>query len=198
MPPPNHKELSMNAVVQPRLFWSKHQRRRYREIAEILTRHGLGALVTHLGLEHYLNLTQRLLRGSQPTHNGRSPAEHLRIALEELGPTFIKVGQLLSTRPDLLPPDYIDQLKQLQDNVPAVPWPEIEPLIEAELGQPVIKRFASFETTPLASASLGQVYAATLHTGEEVVVKVQRPGIEPIIETDLEILIDSVDPNFRF
>ncbi|MEZ4661280.1 MAG: AarF/UbiB family protein [Caldilineaceae bacterium] len=169
---------------------SKQRRQRYREIAEIMARHGFGALVAHWGLERYFELPQKWWSGQQTAHNGHTPAEHLRLALEELGPTFIKVGQLLSTRPDLLPPRYIAELKQLQDNVPPAPWAKIEPLIETELGRPVLDCFAAFETTPMAAASLGQVYVATLPTGEEVVAKVQRPGIEPVIETDLEIFMD--------
>jgi ubiquinone biosynthesis protein len=179
----------MNAMDWQVLFWSKRHRRRQREIAETLARHGLGALVHQLGLDRYLARPWRWLRRIGAGQAEESPAQHLRLALEELGPTFVKLGQLLSTRPDLLPPAYIAQLKQLQDNVPPVAWAEIEPVITAELGRAPNECFASIDSTPLASASLGQVHAATLPDGHDVVVKVQRPGIEPQIETDLDILL---------
>jgi len=110
------------------------------------------------------------------------------MALEELGPTFIKFGQILSTRPDLLPPAYIKELARLQDTVPPAPWDRIREVIEEELKAPLEKVFSSFEPEPIAAASLAQVHRATLPSGERVVVKVQRPGIEIIIEKDLEIL----------
>ncbi len=114
----------------------------------------------------------------------------LRRALEELGPTFIKFGQILSTRPDVLPPEFIEELSKLQDAVPPAPTPLILAAIEAELGRPPHAIFATFDETPLAAASLAQVHPATLPDGTEVVVKVQRPDIRPQIETDLEILMD--------
>jgi len=178
----------MNPFGQSGLFWSKRHRHRNREIAEILTRHGLGALVAQLGLVRYLTLPRRLWY-KEEQHPESAPGRHLRLAFEELGPTFIKLGQLLSTRPDLLPPDTIAELKLLQDRVPPVPWADIHAVLEAELGQPVTTCFATIEKTPLASASLAQVHAATLADGSRIVVKVQRPQIEPLIETDLEILI---------
>jgi ubiquinone biosynthesis protein len=162
---------------------------RYREIIQTFARHGFAALIAQLQLNRRLNLPRGLLR-RQPPANEATPAEHLRLALEELGPTFIKLGQLLSTRPDLIPPDYIAELRYLQDDVRPVPWAEIKPLIEAELGQPISRCFATFETTPLAAASLAQVHAATLFNGRQVVAKVQRPQLESTIDTDLEILYD--------
>lgn len=178
----------MNPFGHTSLFWSKRHRRRSREIAEILTRHGLGALVAQLGLVRYLDWSRRLLhRRENRTHN--SPGRHLRLAFEELGPTFIKLGQLLSTRPDLLPPETISELKLLQDQVPPAPWANVQPWLEAEVGRPLATCFATIESIPLAAASLAQVYGATLTDGSQVVVKVQRPQIEPLIETDLEILL---------
>jgi ubiquinone biosynthesis protein len=114
----------------------------------------------------------------------------VRLALEELGPTFIKFGQILSTRPDLLPPTYITELSRLQDRVPPVPLETIKDVIEEELGQPVEQLFASFDPIPIAAASLAQVHGAVLPDGREVVVKVQRPNIQQTIRLDLDILHD--------
>ena len=112
----------------------------------------------------------------------------LRKALEELGPVFIKFGQMLSTRRDLLPTDIADELAKLQDNVPPFPQQQSIDIIEKGLGKPVAELFASFEARPMASASVAQVHAATLHSGEQVVAKVIRPDIEPIIRQDLALM----------
>ena len=163
--------------------------RRYGQIAEVFTRHGFGAIVAQLGLNRYLNLPQRLL-SREPPPTGVTAAQHLRLALEELGSTFVKLGQILSTRPDLLPPDFITELSKLQDEVPPGPWEPIQALIEEELGAPLGEFFMAFDPTPIAAASLAQVYAALLHDGQHVVVKAQRPGIERVVKTDLEIIQD--------
>ena len=112
----------------------------------------------------------------------------LRRALEELGPVFIKFGQMLSTRRDLLPGDIADELAKLQDDVPAFPQQQSVAIIEQALGKPVEELFAGFEAAPMASASVAQVHAATLHSGEEVVVKVVRPDIEPVIRQDIALM----------
>lgn len=172
------------------LFLKPRQLNRYRQIAEVMARHGFGAIISELGLEGALSLPLRLLRRQQPTATRRSAAIHLRLALEELGPTFIKVGQIASTRPELLPQAYIEELSRLQDDVPPSPWSEVQPLIEQELGSPLEDVFLAFDPTPMASASLAMVYAALLPDHTQVVVKVQRPNIERVIETDLAILHD--------
>ncbi|MEA3280367.1 MAG: AarF/ABC1/UbiB kinase family protein, partial [Thermodesulfobacteriota bacterium] len=117
-----------------------------------------------------------------------SRAERVRLAFEELGPTFIKLGQILSTRPDLVPVDFINELSKLQDMVPPFPFDEASEIIKVELGAAPEELFASIDKTPMASASIGQVYRAELKDGEDVAVKVQRPGIKKIIEVDLEIM----------
>jgi ubiquinone biosynthesis protein len=164
--------------------------RRYRQIAEVLTRHGFGALVTQLGLGQQLDLPRRLLRQKPPEYGQLTPAEHTRLALEELGPTFIKVGQLLSTRSDLLPPSFISELSRLQDDVPPVSFEQAKAVVEDELDAPIDQIFKTFEERPIAAASLGQVHGATLANGEDVVVKIQRPNIEQVINLDLDILLD--------
>jgi ubiquinone biosynthesis protein len=111
------------------------------------------------------------------------------MVMEELGPTFVKLGQILSTRPDLISVEFIQELSKLQDNVPPFPYTEARQIIESELGRPLEDIFQHFEDTPLAAASIGQVHRAQLKDGEEVVIKVQRPGIRKTIEVDLEIML---------
>ncbi|AFZ24862.1 putative unusual protein kinase [Cylindrospermum stagnale PCC 7417] len=112
----------------------------------------------------------------------------IRTTLLELGPTFIKIGQLFSTRADIFPGEYVEELAKLQDKVPAFSYEQVEAIIEQELGKKLPELFQSFEPIPLAAASLGQVHKAVLHTGESVVVKVQRPGLKKLFEIDLQIL----------
>lgn len=163
---------------------------RYRQIAEVLIGHGFGAVLAQLGLDARLDLPRRLLRRKREGGNGHSPAEHARLALEELGPTFVKLGQILSTRPDLLPPAFLVELSRLQDDVPPAPWDKIRAVVEAELGDSLDTLFTQFNPTPIAAASLAQVHAATLPDGQAVVVKIQRPNIENTINLDLDILHD--------
>jgi ubiquinone biosynthesis protein len=164
--------------------------RRYRQIAEVLVRHGFGAIVAQLGLDRALDLRQRLAPQPEVPVTRKTAAVHLREALEELGPTFIKLGQIGSTRPDFFPPEFIDELSCLQDSVPPAPWEEALAVIVKELGRPLDELFLVVDPTPIASASLGQVYAALLPDRTEVIIKVQRPDIEKTIETDLAILAD--------
>jgi ubiquinone biosynthesis protein len=161
--------------------------RRQRQIADVLVRHGLGYLLDSLGLEHLRSL-ERGVRRLEPLPSTPSPPERLRLALEELGPTFIKIGQLVSTRPDLLPPEYRLELVKLQDGAPHLPVEVVRDTIEVELGRGVESIFGSFEFEPIAAASIGQAHAATLTDGTEVVVKVRRPGAIEQVEQDLEIL----------
>ncbi|MFB6188123.1 MAG: ABC1 kinase family protein, partial [Halobacteriaceae archaeon] len=116
----------------------------------------------------------------------RQRARRLISSLLTLGPTFVKLGQLLSTRPDILPPEYIDVLTELQDRVPPAAWEDTKPVLENEIG-PVDQQFDEFDTDPISGASLGQVYKATLD-GDQVAVKVRRPGVEALVEADLRVL----------
>ncbi|HHW15600.1 MAG TPA: AarF/ABC1/UbiB kinase family protein, partial [Firmicutes bacterium] len=136
-----------------------------------------------------LALPARILRRAEASDRLTAPSR-VRLVLESLGPTFIKLGQLLSTRPDLIPPEYLQELAKLQDQVPPVPPEEIRALVTRELGRPLAEVFADFTDHPLASASVAQVHRASLKGGEQVVVKAQRPGIEEVIRVDLEILAE--------
>ncbi len=160
--------------------------RRYRQIAEVLSRHGFGYLLTLIGLDRFS--PARLRHGDTNGEIPLSPAQHLRIALEELGPTFIKLGQLFSTRPDILPPDYLKELSKLQDDAPPFSSKLARERIEEEIGKPIEEIFEFFEMQPIAAASIGQAHAARLFDGTEVVIKVRRPGVVRQIEEDLEIL----------
>ncbi len=114
--------------------------------------------------------------------------ERVRMSFEKLGPTFVKLGQLLATRPDLIPPEFSEEFKKLHDQVPGVAFSEIEKMLMAHFGAPVGEIFSKFDETPMAAASIAQVHRARLKDGSEVVVKVQRPGIENVIQDDLQIL----------
>ncbi|MCR2792419.1 AarF/UbiB family protein [Microbacterium sp. zg.Y625] len=160
---------------------------RYQEIADTLARHGLGFLAGELGITRFLPSRRRAAAGTPPAPPADAPTQ-LRLVLEDLGPTFIKLGQLLSTRTDLLPPAYITELSKLQDAGPAVPAERIRETVHQELGSDPEELFASFDWTPMASASIGQVHAATLGDGTPVVVKVRRPEVVRQVQDDLEII----------
>ena len=160
---------------------------RYRQIASALARHGLGYLVGVFGLERFLPFHRGLL-GHPRRDEPYTRPEHVRMALEDMGATFVKLGQILSTRADLLPPDYQAELAKLQDSAKPLASGEVEEVVAQELGGPMRSPFASFDPTPLASASIGQAHVATLTDGTEVVVKVRRPGVVEQIEEDLDIL----------
>ncbi len=161
---------------------------RAREIAEILVKNGLGFVVEQLGLTRFLSRWRRRRVEAASEASALLVSERVRRTLEELGPTFIKLGQVLSGRADLLPEEYIRELTKLLDAAPPVPTEQIVACIEDELGAPVSELFASFELEPIASASIGQVHRATLPDGQEVVAKVQRPGVERTVTADLDLL----------
>ena len=156
--------------------------KRYKDIAWLLVKHGRSDLVRAAGIEGVL--------GDDSAQPPEVVAEAKSLAddLERLGPTFVKLGQVLSTRPDLLPPPYLTALARLQDKVEPFPFPEVERIVAEELGVRISKAFAEFEPTPLAAASLGQVHRAQLRSGRRVAVKVQRPGVREQIVQDLEVL----------
>lgn len=160
---------------------------RYRQIAEVLARHGLGYFIGVAGLGSWVPLHHGLIGHARRDEPYASP-EHVRLVLEQLGPTYVKLGQVLSTRPDLLPAGYRRELAKLQDAVAPVDGAVIAELIERELGAAPTEIFSSFDLEPLASASLGQAHAATLFDGTEVVVKVRRPEVVEQVEADLEVL----------
>ncbi len=160
------------------------------QIVSTFTRHGLGFLLT--GLSEHRALPRQGLSEifKRATHR---QAAQLCTALVELGPTFVKMGQALSARSDLLPEAYVDELSKLLDEVPPTAFTRMEAVLTAELGHETADLFAAFDPTPLASASIGQVYAATLKSGDEVVVKIIRPGALDMFERDLEVLHDIAD-----
>lgn len=163
--------------------------KRYRQIARILIRNGFGSLIQGVGLTDLLAIPSRWFAGSTPV-TPLSTFERIRKTVEELGPTFIKIGQVGSLRPDLLPPGLVKEFEKLQDRVPPFEFADVERIVEEELGEPLDELFAAFDKESLAAASIGQVHKAKLHNGRVVAVKVQRPGIAQNIQTDLEILAD--------
>jgi len=163
---------------------------RVRHVTQILVRNGLGFMVEQVGLDRFAPRIVRHRAQRADKAMGRlTVPERVRRTLEELGTTFIKVGQFLSGRADLLPPEYIAELAKLLDSAPEVPTRAIREVIEGELGARVEELFASFDDTPTAAASIGQVHKATLPDGQRVVVKVQRPGIDREVEADLNLLV---------
>ncbi|MGW8225313.1 MAG: ABC1 kinase family protein [Anaerolineales bacterium] len=171
-------------LIRPRYL------RRYRQIVEILADYGFGAILAQMGLSDRFNIPRRWRRRRIAPGDEQTNARRLRRALEDLGPTFIKFGQILSTRSDIMPPDYLEELSYLQDEVPPVSWDEAREVVETELGAPIEDLFAQVDPVPIASASLAQVHVARLVGGQEVVVKIQRPNIEKTVNLDLDIIYD--------
>ncbi|MGD8560276.1 MAG: AarF/UbiB family protein, partial [Gammaproteobacteria bacterium] len=162
---------------------------RLHEIAVILIRFGFGDLVNRLGLGTFLERAGKVLRWKSVEHAVRmDPPERVRCALEELGPTFIKLGQILATRVDLFPPEWIREFEKLQDEVPPVPFDDLKFQLEEDLGLPVTEVFKSLNTDSIAAGSIAQVHYAQLDNGEEVILKVRRPNIRAVIEADLRVL----------
>jgi ubiquinone biosynthesis protein len=171
-------------LIRPRYL------RRYRQIVEILADYGFGAVLAQMRLSDRLNIPRRWRRRRDIPGDAMTNPRRLRRAMEDLGPTFIKFGQILSTRSDIMPPEYLEELSYLQDEVPPVSWEQAREVVETELGAPIEDLFAQVDPVPIASASLAQVHVARLVGGEEVVVKIQRPNIEKTVNLDLDIIYD--------
>jgi ubiquinone biosynthesis protein len=162
---------------------------RLHDIASVLVRHGLGDLVRTLGLAGLLERAGRALHWEAAQRVGQlTTAERVRAAFEELGPTFVKFGQLLASRADLVPDEWVTELSKLQESVEPVPWTELRAQLEEDLGAPPESIWPALDTAPLAAGSIAQVHRAELISGEEVVLKVRRPGIRAVVEADLRLL----------
>ena len=158
---------------------------RIRQIGEVAIKHGFGYFLERYELADLVPWRRKLLG---PPLEGGSRGRRVRLLLEELGPTFVKFGQLLSTRPDLLPPDIITELRELQDAVAPISFAAVDEVVRAEFGLSIRQLFIAFDEEPLASASIGQVHRAVLPTGEVVAVKVQRPAAPAQVDADLDLL----------
>ena len=176
---------------------------RMRQIVSVLFNHGFGDLVERLQIGGYVRWGRRVLLKRREPQSPLSRAQRIRLALESLGPTFIKFGQVVSTRPDLVPTDVIEELKELRENVPPFPSEKARELVEWERGQTLVAAFADFETEPLAAGSLAQVHRARHTDGSLLAVKVLRPDIRAEIERDLSlmhelaVLVDRYIPEAR-
>lgn len=167
--------------------WQLKYIRRRREIVGTFMRHGMGYFLQRFGFNDR-SAIKNIRTGASPSDkNHYLLAMNLREALVELGPTFVKLGQLLSTRPDILRPVFIEELEKLQDKVEPIRYEELQQVLDQEMG-PIDRVFAEFDPNPLAAASIGQVHRARLLNGVEVIVKIQRPGIESKVRSDFEIL----------
>jgi len=165
--------------------------KRYRQIVTVLFRYGFGDVLSRLKIDFYIQMVKnKIPKLKRNVFERITTAERLRLAFEELGPTFIKLGQILSVRPDLLNESYIEEFKKLQDDVSSFSAEQAKKEIEMQLGQTVEQLFSHFDETPIASASISQVHRAVTNNNKQVVVKIQRPNIQKVIETDLNILFD--------
>ncbi|WP_309684208.1 AarF/UbiB family protein [Polaromonas sp.] len=162
---------------------------RINEIASVLIRHGLGDTVRRMGLADMLERAGHVLKWDSAADLARiEPPVQVRLAMQELGPTFVKLGQILAGRADLFGPEWIAEFQRLHSHVPAVPLHALLPQLREDLGGEPDAIFARFDVAPLAAGSIAQVHRAQLHDGTEVIVKIRRPGIEAVIEADLRLL----------
>lgn len=163
--------------------------KRVNEILSILIRYGLGDMMRRMGLSDLMEQAGRLVRSSAD-HEFLSmePPQRVRCAIEEMGPTFVKLGQILATRVDLFEPKWIHEFEKLQDSAPVLPFEDLKPQVERSLGKPIEKVFRTIDETPLASASIAQVHKATTWDGDNVVLKIRKPGCRSKIEADLRLM----------
>ena len=172
-----------------RLIRNYRNLKRYHQIISVFVRYGFGDIISRLSLDYFIQAVKyKNIKKSQ--FEKISIAARLRMAFEELGPTFVKFGQVLSIRPDMLPESFIEEFKKLQDNVPPFSGEQAIEEIETQLGKSVEELYSSFDATPIASASIAQVHRAMTNTHEQVIIKIQRPNIQNMIDTDLRILSD--------
>ena len=162
---------------------------RMNELAAILFRYGFADVIRRLGLATPIEQAGKLVRSPVKGDMLRmGTAERLRHAMEEMGPTYVKLGQVLATRVDLFPMDWINEFEKLQDQASPIPFEELSPLVEASLGKPIDTLFARIDPEPIGVASIGQVHSALTRRGQKVVLKIQKPGIREKIESDLRLL----------
>ncbi|OGP30098.1 MAG: 2-polyprenylphenol 6-hydroxylase [Deltaproteobacteria bacterium GWC2_42_11] len=181
----------------------KNIKRLYRIIRTFI-KYGFGDLIKELKILPFFAVFEKVLflRSKKVTQDFTLP-QRVRMLLEELGPVFVKLGQIVSIRADMLPPDWLEEFKKLQDMVPPFPFADVKKTVETSLKSPLSEKFKTFDETPCASASIAQVHYALLHDGNEVAVKVKRPGIDKTIEQDISVmytiarLIDKYVPTFR-
>ncbi len=180
--------MTVTARIQSRI----RNTRRAADILTVLVRYGFGGLVTEIGLDRLVDKGRALLGRSSPDDQRQRLPHNVRIrmALEELGPTFIKLGQVLSTRSDLIPPELADEFRKLQSDAPKVDFAAIRKRLDEEFDGRTDELFESIEEAPMAAASIAQAHRARLHDGTDVVIKIMRPGIEAIIESDMELLAE--------
>ncbi len=177
--------------------------KRLQEIIKVLSKYEFGYLIEKIKLKHKIPLVSPSYDYESLEELDETTPERLRLVLQELGPTFIKLGQTLSTRPDLVGRKIANEFAKLQDDNPAIEFDVIREVVEHELGSPIDKIFSSFDAEPLGSASIGQVHSAVLKSGEMVAVKIQKPGVEKFIRSDISIMqflakrIDSYVPQFK-
>jgi ubiquinone biosynthesis protein len=162
---------------------------RLHEIASVLIRYGFGEILMRMGVRQILEKAGKKLHWKYAEEQAQLDLpQRVRMALEEMGPTFIKLGQIMGTRVDLFPPEWIHELEKLHRRVPPVPFECLRKELEADLGAPADQVFAAFDFQPLAAASIAQVHRARLHDGTEVIVKIRRPGIQRIVDADLRLM----------
>lgn len=185
--PSNAIEDQMTGISPYRTY---RNLKRYRQVVGVLVKYGFGEVLDRMGIAAYLRLGRRKLFTRQQELAALSWAERIRLALEELGPTFVKMGQILSTRPFMIPVELVVELSKLQDEVAPFPYEQVREIVKDELGAEIEELFTEFDIKAIASASLSQVHRATIKSGDKVAVKVQRPQVREIMSKDVAILRD--------